>query len=57
MPAVNPIDFGKVFGDPSQLLSNPAVLCTVLAIGLMYVLIGLWARRADLKDKETVNLR
>ncbi|KAK3736330.1 hypothetical protein QZH41_020801, partial [Actinostola sp. cb2023] len=47
-PAPNPIDFGAVFD--ADIMENPISLVTVLAIGLLYVVLAIYARREDKKD-------
>ena len=55
MPKVNTIDFKKVFSNFSSLLAaNPAVFSTMFVILGLYMLIAVWARRADRKDIEKV---
>ena len=55
MPKVNTIDFNKVFGNFSTLLAgNPAVFSTMFCILFVYLVLAVWARRADKKDVEKV---
>ena len=55
VPTINPIDFKRIFANFSELLGkNPAVFVTVfLSLGL-YIILAVWARRADRKDVEKV---
>ena len=56
MPKVNTIDFKKVFSNFASLLSaNPAVFSTMFLILGLYLLLVVWARRADRKDVEKVH--
>lgn len=57
VPAVNPIDFKDIFSNFSARLAvSPTVLGTILGITALYVLLAIWARRADKKDVEKVPL-
>ena len=51
--APNPIDFGKVFVEINRLDRNGsiAVLSTIVALLLLYVVVMIIARRADNRDK------
>ena len=55
VPTVNTINFSKVFSNFGSLLtSNPATFATVLCLLALWVLLSVWARRADRKDVEKV---
>lgn len=55
VPKVNTINFAYVFANFSSLLaSNPATFATVIALVVLWVLLSIWARRADRKDVEKV---
>lgn len=49
----NPIDFDTVFVAFADIHNNMAVLATMLTLFLLYLLVIVWARRADLRDRDT----
>lgn len=49
----NPIDFDTVFVAFADIHNNMAVLATMLTLFLLYLLVIVWARRADLRDHDT----
>ena len=56
-PTVNPINFDNIFENFSELLASaPTVFSTLCCILLVYVLLGIWTRRADKKDIEKVGV-
>ena len=54
--APNPIDFDKVFTEFTRLgeTGNIAVLVTVTSVFLIYLLLVVFARRADRRDEKKV---
>jgi len=54
--APNPIDFNKVFTEFTRLgeTGNIAVLVTVMSVFLIYLLLVVFARRADKRDEKKV---
>ena len=56
MPKVNTIDFKYIFAHLLEnIMTNPTVYCTVLAIIVVYVLLIVWARRMDRRDLDRVS--
>ncbi|XP_070540433.1 polycystin-1-like protein 2 [Ptychodera flava] len=51
----NPIDFDTVFAKFADLDSNPSVFSTVIVIFALYLLIAIWARRKDRREKVVFN--
>lgn len=49
----NPIDFDKVWIAFSDLHNNMAVLATMISIILFYLLVIVWSRRADIRDRDS----
>ncbi|XP_070540434.1 polycystin-1-like protein 2 [Ptychodera flava] len=47
----NPIDFDTVFDKFAHLDSNPSVFSTVIVIFALYLLIVIWARRKDRRER------
>lgn len=46
----NPIDFDKVWYAFADIHNNVAVLVSIVSVFLLYLLVIIWARRADRKD-------
>ena len=56
VPKVNTITFHHVFSNFGSLLSaNPSTFAVVLSLLAIWVLLSVWARRADRKDVEKVS--
>ena len=53
----NTIDFVHVFGHVTSLADNASVLAVLIAVFLLYLMLAVWARRQDVKDKFTVGCR
>lgn len=51
----NPIDFDVVFENLKTLHDNVAVLATIIIFFLVYLVIAIFARRADRRDMKKVN--
>ncbi|XP_070540745.1 polycystin-1-like protein 2 isoform X1 [Ptychodera flava] len=51
----NPIDFDTVLDKFAHLDSNPSVFSTVIVIFALYLLIVIWARRKDRREKVVFN--
>ena len=49
----NPIDFDKVWIAFDDIHNNMAVLATMISIFLLYLLVIIWARRADIRDRDS----
>jgi len=49
----NPIDFDNVWISFGDIHDNMAVLATVISIFLLYLLVIIWARRADIRDRDS----
>lgn len=49
----NPIDFDKVWVAFADIHNNIAVLATIVSIFLLYLLVIIWARRADKRDQDS----
>ena len=49
----NPIDFDKVWIAFDDIQNNMAVLATMISIFLLYLLVIIWARRADIRDRDS----
>ena len=50
-PSVNPINFDNIFENFTELLASaPTVFSTIISILFVYILVGIWARRADRLD-------
>lgn len=49
----NPIDFGTVWVAFADIHNNIAVLATIIAIFLLYLIVIVWARGADLRDRNS----
>ena len=49
----NPIDFDNVWISFNDIHNNMAVLATVISIFLLYLLVIIWARRADIRDRDS----
>ena len=55
VPTVNTINFSYVFSNFGSLLTaNPATFATVLCLLALWILLSIWARRADRRDVEKV---
>lgn len=48
----NPIDFDTVWVAFADIHNNMAVLATMISIFLIYILVIVWARRADTRDRD-----
>ena len=49
----NPIDFDKVWIAFDDIHNNMAVLAIMISIFLLYLLVIIWARRADIRDRDS----
>ena len=49
----NPIDFDTVWVAFADIHNNIAVLATIIAVFLFYLVVVVWARRADIRDRDS----